>query len=118
MERGTQPAQQADERGIQNEVELLRRKERRRKNKYLLISVLTMVVFLLIWELCSDVLRLLPVYSLPSPIAAVEAFIVKFYERAPDRGYIWQHALASLQVVLIVGGPGIVVGITLGNSQG
>lgn len=118
MERETQSARQADEHGIQNEVELLRRKERRRKNKYLLISVLTMVVFLLVWELCSDVLHLLPSYSLPSPIASFKAFIAKFYERAPDRGYIWQHALASLQVVLIGAGLGIVVGIPLGILMG
>lgn len=117
MERGTKPSRQ-EERGVQEEVELLRREERRKRNKYLLVSVLTLAIFLLVWELCSDVLRLLPAYSLPSPLASVKAFITKFYDRSPDRGYIWQHALASLQVVVIGAGLGIAVGIPLGILMG
>lgn len=104
--------------GDLEEIEALRRGLRRRKNKYLLISVLTMAIFLCIWELCSDGLRLLPAYSLPSPIAAVRAFITKFYDRSPDRGYIWQHALASLKVVVVGGGLGVLVGIPLGVLMG
>ena len=111
-------AVQESECSQQVEVDMLRQKERRRKNKYLMVSVLTMVVFLLIWELCSDVLHLMPAYSLPSPVASVKAFITKFYDRSPDRGYIWQHALASLQVVVIGSGLGIVIGIPLGILMG
>lgn len=111
-------AVQESECSQQVEVDMLRQKERRRKNKYLMVSVLTMVVFLLIWELCSDVLHLMPSCSLPSPVASVKAFITKFYDRSPDRGYIWQHALASLQVVVIGSGLGIVIGIPLGILMG
>ena len=111
-------AVQESECSQQVEVDMLRQKERRRKNKYLMVSVLTMVVFLLIWELCSDVLHLMPSYSLPSPVASVKAFITKFYDRSPDRGYIWQHALASLQVVVNGSGLGIVIGIPLGILMG
>ena len=100
------------------EIEALRRAERKRRQKYLLISILTMVIFLGIWELCSDVLRLLPAYSLPSPIAAAQAFVAKFYDRSPDRAYIWQHAWASLKVVVIGGGLGIAIGIPLGILMG
>lgn len=113
-----QPAAVDEELEQQAEIERLRQEERRRKNKYLLISVVTMVVFLVVWEICSDGLRLLPAYSLPSPVASVKAFITKFYDRSPDRGYMWQHVLASLQVVLIGSGLGIVIGIPLGILMG
>lgn len=99
-------------------VEEFRRKEQKKRRKYLLISVVTMMVFLAIWEICSDGLRLLPAYSLPSPVASAIAFVRKFYDRSPDRAYIWQHALASLKVVVIGGGLGVIIGIPLGILMG
>lgn len=99
-------------------IEEFKRKEKKRRNKYLLISILSMGTFLLVWEICSDVLRLLPAYSLPSPVASAQAFVRKFYDRSPDRAYIWQHALASLRVVLIGGSLGIAIGIPLGILMG
>ena len=98
--------------------EQFKKREKEQQRKYLAVSVTSMLLFLIIWEVCSDGLRLLPVYSLPSPVASAEAFFRKFYDRSPDRAYIWQHALASLKVVLIGGGLGVAVGIPLGILMG
>lgn len=99
-------------------IEEFKRKEQKRKRKYFLISLITVIVFLGIWEVCTDVLHLLPSYRLPSPVASVKAFIQKFYDRSPDRALLWQHALASMRVVLIGCGLGIIVGIPLGILMG
>lgn len=99
-------------------VEEYKRKEQKRKRKYLLVSVITVVVFLAVWEICTDVLRLMPEYRLPSPVASVKAFLRKFVDRSPDRAYLWQHALASMKVVLVGSGLGILVGIPLGILMG
>lgn len=99
-------------------VQEFKRNEQKKKRKYFFISVVTVIIFLAVWEICTDGLRLLPEYRLPSPVASVRAFIQKFYTKNPDRAYLWQHALASMKVVLIGSGLGIAVGIPLGILMG
>ena len=112
------PAKNASTGGVevtdQEAINELKRRKRKKQTRSLLISVATMVVFLGIWQFCTGVLHLLPDYRLPSPLASVVTFIQKFYTKAPDRGYIWMHAIESAKIVLIGSGLGIVIGIPLG----
>ena len=60
------------------------KKERRENKKYLLISVVSFIVFILIWELVTDVLGLVSEKKLPSPQTIVEVFVYKLSNTNPD----------------------------------
>ena len=79
-----------------------------------MVSVLSMVAFFTTWYICTAVLKLMPEYSLPSPVQVFEAFINKLTHKAPDGGTLIQHILASLKVALTGYALGAIVGIPLG----
>lgn len=84
------------------------------KKKYALISVLSLFVFLSVWWLVTDVLKLAYSSTLPSPIRVAETFIVKFYDPAPDGATMIQHMGSSLRITLTGYAMGLLVGIPLG----
>ena len=88
------------------------------KLKFRIISMISIVMFLAIWELFTDVLGVFSSNMLPSPVLVMEAFITKLYDTNPDGATIISHTLASVQVIIIgylLGGFfGTVLGITMG----
>lgn len=88
------------------------------KKKYFLISVASVIVFLAIWELITEVFHLVPAYSLPSPVKVFESFIKKMYTKAPDGSTLPVHILGSLEVVLYGYILGVLVGTPLGVAMG
>lgn len=82
--------------------------------KYILMSVLSVLIFLLIWEICTDVLKLTTPTTLPSPLKVFQTFIKKFYEKNPDGATIPTHLLASMKVALSGYFIGIFIGVPLG----
>lgn len=82
--------------------------------KFYLISVITILFILVIWELCTDILHMVSARALPSPIAVVKTFIEKLYIKAPDGATLGTHLLASLKVSLSGYLLGIVIGVPLG----
>lgn len=78
------------------------------------ISALSILAFLLFWELCTDVWRLVPATSLPSPVTVVGAFLNKLSSPAPDGGTLFTHAVASLGVSVAGFLLGCVIGIPMG----
>ena len=87
---------------------------KRESTKFILISALSLFVFLFIWWLCTDVLRLIPSIALPSPIAVFQTFIIKLHDPAPEGATLIQHIVASLHVTGIGYSLGVLVGIPLG----
>ena len=87
--------------------------EERKKPKAWL-SVASVAVFLLIWYLCTAVLRLVPAKTLPDPVKVLQTFLGKFVNRNPDGATLLQHTLSSLQVALTGYGVALLVGIPLG----
>lgn len=90
------------------------RKERMVKRKYMGISVLSVLVFFLLWELSTDVLHLLPDYTMPSPVRVLSSFIKKLYTKAPDGDILLVHILTSLRVSLSGFLLGSLTGIPIG----
>ena len=94
----------------------LRRRDRQ-NTKYLLMSVFSILMFLLIWELCTDVFKLTTPTTLPSPVKVFETFIAKFATKKPDGATLQAHTLASMQVALSGYFLGVVIGVPLGIAM-
>lgn len=84
------------------------------KTKYKLISICSLVVFFLVWELITDVLHLMPKYVLPSPLKIIEVFIKKLSSKSPDGSTLLVHAMSSLQISMVAFISAAVIGIPVG----
>ncbi len=85
-----------------------------KKNKYLLISVLSLVTVVLIWYVCVDVLGLIRESVFPGPLKVFRTFIVKLYQKNPDGATLIQHLFESLKVCMLGYSLAAIVGIPLG----
>ena len=82
--------------------------------KYRILSICSLVGFLIVWQLVTDVFQIFPDYSLPSPLHTLRSFITKIYSTSPDGSILIVHIAASLQVALTGYLLGALVGIPLG----
>ncbi len=82
--------------------------------KYLILSIISFILFLIVWELVTDGFRLVKPYALPSPITILGTFIRKLYNPSPDGSILFVHIFASLQVTVAGFVLGAVIGIPLG----
>ena len=48
--------------------------EKKKKQRYILLSILSLLVFLFIWELVTDILHIFSSITLASPIQVIESF--------------------------------------------
>ncbi len=85
-----------------------------RKNKYLLISVLSLFTVVLIWYLCVDVFGLVRQSVFPGPVKVLGTFITKMHQKNPDGATLVQHLFESLKVCMLGYGLAALVGIPLG----
>ena len=85
-----------------------------KKRTYTFISILSVAGLLLIWELCTDVLKLAGPNVMPSPLKVFNSLIYKLSNTAPDGATLLQHIGASLQVALSGYAAGVIIGIPLG----
>lgn len=93
-------------------------KEKEKTGKYKIVSVISIAVFLAIWEVCTDILHLAPASMLPSPISVLETFIQKLYDPSPDGATMIEHMAASMEIALIGYVLGALVGIPLAILMG
>lgn len=94
--------------------ETIQNTAKKRRAKYRLVSVCSILVFIGIWYLATAVLELVPSYSLPSPVKVFQTFIVKLTKTAPEGATLGQHFLSSLQVALTGYLLGVVIGVPVG----
>lgn len=92
----------------------LSQKKKHDNLKYTLISIFSVIFFLLIWELCTDVLGLTTPTTLPSPVRVFSTFIKKLSDPKPDGATLQVHTLASMKVALSGYLIGVLVGVPLG----
>jgi ABC-type nitrate/sulfonate/bicarbonate transport system permease component len=89
-----------------------------KKARLKLISILSIVIFLGMWQFCTDGIHLVPKTSLPSPTTVFKSFITKWYDTAPDGATLGVHIITSLQVSLLGFILGTVIGVPLGILMG
>lgn len=82
--------------------------------KLRIISIISIILFILAWQLVTDVFHLVKPYSLPSPAKVLSSFLKKITSKSPDGSTLLQHIWASLQVALLGFVAGSVIGIPLG----
>ena len=86
----------------------------KKRFNYKLVSVAAIFLFLLVWYLITDVLKLESSTVLPSPIRVATTFVKKFYTKAPDGSTMIQHLASSLKIAMSGYLLGAVIGIPLG----
>ncbi|GAA0182788.1 ABC transporter permease [Clostridium sediminicola] len=84
------------------------------KRNNLILSIISIAVFLVIWYLCTAILELVPSKTLPDPIKIYHTFIDKFTNPNPDGGTLIEHTLASLRTALTGYFVALIIGIPLG----
>lgn len=94
-----------------NEYQIMQRKK---KIKFGIVSMISLLVFFGAWYVCTAVLKLKPDYILPSPVQVFQAFLIKLTKKAPDGATLFGHIFASLKVALSGYLLGAVVGVPLG----
>jgi ABC-type nitrate/sulfonate/bicarbonate transport system permease component len=88
--------------------------KRKKKINFKIISVLSVLSFIVIWQLVTDVFNFFPPYIIPSPYQVFSAFIYKLTNPLPDGGTLWANTWASLKLALTGFALGVVVGVPLG----
>ena len=88
--------------------------EQKQKGTYTIISVLSLVGFLLLWQAATDWFRWLPAIAMPSPVRTFVTLIEKFTKTAPEGATLIQHIFASLSVSLTGFMAGSLIGVPLG----
>ena len=87
---------------------------KKKKDNYWLLSILAVFLFIAIWWLCCDVLKLTSSSTLPGPVTVAKTFIKKITSTAPDGATLPAHILSSLRIALGGWIMGIVIGTPLG----
>lgn len=86
----------------------------KKRAKYIILSLLSLSLFLFAWYLVTDILGVFPPQALPSPTKVMTTLLKKFIRRAPDGGTMLDHIWASLQLAMYGFGLGAVIGIPVG----
>ena len=86
--------------------------------KYRILSVLSVITVLFIWELVTDILHLISPMMLPSPAKVLNTFIYKLCGGVnPDGATLLQHIAASMKIALGGYVVGVIVGVPLGIAM-
>jgi NitT/TauT family transport system permease protein/taurine transport system permease protein len=88
--------------------------KKKRKINYRAISVLAVIVFVVIWQLVTDVFKIFPPYIIPSPWEVILAFIRKLTNPMPEGATLLSHIWGSLQLALTGFFLGTAIGVPLG----
>lgn len=86
----------------------------KKKVKYLVISCISVITFLVVWYMCTAILKLVEPVSLPDPVRVIKTFFYKLTNKNPDGATLMQHMYSSLRVALIGYGLSLIIGIPLG----
>lgn len=91
----------------------------KKRLKYKLLSACGFLSILVLWQLLTDVLHLMPGYMLPSPLAVVKAFLYKLSGGVnPEGATYYEHIVTSLQIALGGYFAGAIIGVPLGVAMG
>ncbi|MDR1520412.1 MAG: ABC transporter permease [Planctomycetota bacterium] len=82
--------------------------------KFTAASIISVVMFFVIWYALTAGLKLVPQYVMPDPLRVLATFIRKIGGKSPDGATILAHMAASLEVALMGFGAGTLTGVPLG----
>lgn len=85
--------------------------------KYTFLSILSVVIFLVVWQ-AAVVLLHIPENKIPSPITVLEAFVFKLSNKGPDGSVLIVNILTSLKVAVTGLLAAMCIGIPLGILMG
>ena len=88
--------------------------KKKSKRRFQIISIISLVAFFAVWQLLTDVLKVIPSTMLPSPVKVLQTIGMKWTVKKPDGSTLPQHILASLQVSGLGFCLGAVIGVPLG----
>lgn len=86
----------------------------KRTLRYHLISVFSVIAFIGVWYMATDVLKIANPLLMPSPVEVFKTFIEKLTVRNPDGGTLGEHTISSLKLVV----SGYLMGIAVGTPLG
>ena len=84
------------------------------KKNYIWISAISILLFISVWYIATDVMRLTKPNTLPSPITIFRTFITKMNSTAPDGATLPQHIGSSLRIAM----SGYAIGVFIGTPLG
>ncbi len=90
--------------------------QRKSNKKYKIISICSVMTFLVGWYVFTAVLEIFPIFVLPDPVTILKILVKKLTVKTPDGAVLITHILASLEVVLAgfcVGLVGVPLGIAM-----
>lgn len=86
--------------------------------KFKILSVCSVVIVLIIWQLVTDVFQIVSPFMLPSPLKVLETFMYKLTGgKNPDGANLIQHILSSLKIALGGYAVGVTIGVPLGIAM-
>lgn len=84
------------------------------KTKYTIVSVISLIVFVILWQLLTDTFQIIPEKKMPSPAKLFDTFIYKLSNKNPDDGLLHEHILVSLKEALLGFLMGVGIGVPIG----
>ncbi len=86
--------------------------------KLKILSLISIIIFLVVWHLATAVFKLVPSHSLPSPVKVFSTLIQKLYTAKPDGSTLPQHIWESTKIACAGFMLGAVIGLPLGVLMG
>ena len=102
---------------VANSILIEARAKRKESRQLILISVISVFVFLSIWEMAAQFGWVDSKY-LCAPTTVIKTFIQKFSDPKPDGAVLGVHIITSLQLVLVGYCSAILIGVPLGLLMG
>lgn len=82
--------------------------------KYFMISIFSVIGFLVLWQAATAWFGWVPKIGLPSPVKTFQTLIFKMTNKTPDGATIPQHIFASMTVALTGFVAGSIIGVPMG----
>lgn len=102
---------------ISNSIQIENQNRIREKRQLMFISIISILIFLTIWEFAVRTGIINPKY-LASPTQVIQGFFIKLYDPNPDGAVLGVHFISSLYIALIGYLAAIIIGIPLGLVMG
>lgn len=102
---------------VSNSIQIENQNRLKEKRQLMLISIVSILIFLTIWEFAVRTGIINPKY-LASPTQVIQGFFIKLYDPNPDGAVLGIHFISSLYIALVGYLAAIIIGIPLGLVMG
>ena len=102
---------------MENAIRTLRKKEKKKKRTTILCGIISIAVFLCVWQLLCK-LKIVSGDVLASPLQVIDAIITKIGDPRPDGNTLIENILSSFKLAMIGFFLALIVGLPLGLLMG